>query len=310
MPVEYYGDPAESLKAPKLYIEDGLDESPIKAPICFQTVRPMGEDGNIRDQRPDAAINMRYAHTLDLPQLIQRPTPVYGRAIIVGGAPSIHQELEHIRQLAADPANAVFAVNWSHTWLIQNGIIPKACVFFEIDSEPDTVLKAAHPDCTYFICSHCNRNSFDMLKDHKRILWHSIPNSPGEQDVYNELYAGQPMVGGGIGTFTRTLSVALFVGFRHFDIFGCDSSFPDDGITHADGYDTPMDSKKDGFYTYARDDKTGEVKRFRTLGYLALQQAEFQEYCKINHQFFSCRIYPEDTLLGWTHRHLHPEQYL
>lgn len=308
MPVNYSGDPDESMKGPKIVWDDG-EGNPIKAPIVFRTVRPDDGTGKERDQRPDAVKHMKYAHTLNLPQLKQRPLPRLGRAVIVGGAPSIHSQLENIRKLAADSSNAIFAVNWSHTWLIENGIIPKACVFFEIDSEPDTVLKRAHPDVTYYICSHCHENTFDMLKGYKRVLWHSIPNSPGETECHEELYPTEPMVGGGIGTFTRTLSVALFLGYRHFDIFGCDSSYPDNSKTHADGYETPMDDKKDGFFVYARNDANGDIKRFKTLGYLALQHEEFKEYCLQNHQFFSCRVYPEDCLLGWSHRATYPDQY-
>ena len=37
---------------------------------------------------------MRYAHSLNLPQLIQAPLPRRGTAIIVGGAPSVKDNLE------------------------------------------------------------------------------------------------------------------------------------------------------------------------------------------------------------------------
>jgi hypothetical protein len=308
MTVNYNGSLEEAMKATKLVIFDELNENPVKTPIVFKTVRPAGEDGTERDQRPDAVNHMRYAHTLGLPELQQRPLPRYGRAIIVGGAPSIQSELDNIRELSKDPNNAIFAINWSHTWLLQNGIIPHYCVFFEIDAEPDTVLKNAHPDVNYYICSHCHERTFDMLKDYKRVLWHSIPNSPDEHECHNELFPESSMVGGGIGTFTRTLSIALFLGFRNLDLFGCDSSFPDDGITHADGYETPVTASKDGFYVYARHDVTGNVRRFRTLGYLALQVEEFKEYCLCNHQIFTCRVHG-DSLLRFTHESTYPDQY-
>lgn len=307
MPVNYNGSLEEAMAAEKLFINDGQG-NPVKAPIVFKVQKPDDGQGGFRDQTFDAAKNMRYAKSLNLPELKQRQLPRYGRAIIVGGAPSIKNQLEEIRALAADENNAVFALNWSHTWLIKNGIIPKGVVFFEIDAEPDTVLENSHPDTTYYICCHCHQKTFDMLAHRKRVLWHTPPNSPAEEEVAKEIFPNVAVCGGGISTFTRTITVALFLGYRHFDLFGCDSSFPDDGDTHVDGYETPMDAEVDGFYVYARDEKAGIVRRFRTLGYLALQHEEFKEYCLANHAAFSLKVHG-DSLLQWSHMRMFPDQY-
>ena len=290
-----------------LIIDDG-DGNPLKLPIRFVTQKPSDSEGNLRDQTGDAARNMRYAATLNLPKLPKRLTPRLGRCIIVGGAPSIKDHLEEIRELSKDPNNAIFAINWTHTWLIENGIVPDGCAFFEIDAEPDTVLKAAHPETTYFICSHCDQKTFDSLEGYERVLWHSYPNSPGEEEVSNEFFPNADYVGGGISTFTRTISIALYLGYRHFDLFGCDSSFPDEGKTHVDGYETVMKADVDGFYVYARNETTEEVRRFKTLGYLALQVEEFKAYCGANHHTFSLRVHG-DSLLQWTHKRMWPDQY-
>lgn len=290
-----------------IHFPDGEGDD-LKAPILFHVKRPDGPDGKERDQTLDAAAHMRYAKTLNLPELFQFPRPRFGRAIIVGGAPSIKDHLEEIRELSKDPRNAIFAINWTHTWLINNGIIPRGCVFFEIDAEPATILENAHPDCTYFICCHCHPKTFDMLKGYKRVLWHTHPNSDLEDQVHNEIFPNSHLCGGGIYTFTRSITVAMFLGYRHFDIFGCDSSFPDDGNTHVEGYETVFDAKVDGMFVYAQNSDTKEVRRFKTTGALALQVQEFVEYCKRNHQFFSLRVYG-DSLLRFSHEMAYPEQY-
>ena len=281
-----------------------------KKPLIFKVVKPSKTDGTMWDQTGDAANHIRYALTLGLPQLRRRARPRYGRAIIVGGAPSIKDHLEKIRALAADKDNAVFALNWSHTWLIENGIVPRGCVVFEIDSEPESVLKTLHPDVTYFICSHCHEKTFDALKGFKRVLWHGPPNSPAEEVVHKELIDVIPgeLVGGGVSTFTRTISVAMFLGFRHFDLFGCDSSFREEEGTHVDGYQTIMDKETDSLYVYAKSPKTGEVRRFKTLGYLAFQQEEFKMLCECNHAYFSMYVHG-DSLLRFTHEEMFPDQY-
>lgn len=279
-------------------------------PIKYELRKPLDLDGLYRDQTADAAANMRYAATLDLPEVKFRNTPRFGRAIIVGGAPSVQDHLDQIRTLAADPDNSIFAINWTHTWLIQNGIIPKGCVFFEIDAEPDTVLKAAHPDVTYYICSHCSPKTFDSLQGFKRKLWHSPPNSPAEVIVHDELFPKSYLIGGGVGTFTRTMTLAMTEGYRALDIFGVDGSFPEDSpSTHVEGYETANDVKTDAFDVIAKSttDST-KIRKFKTVGYLALQVDEFQEYCRVNHQHFACRIYG-DSLMRFAHENYFPSQY-
>lgn len=279
-----------------------------KFPINIQLVKPTKEDGSTWDQTQDAANHMRYAHSLNLPELEQKILPRRGSAIIVGGAPSVKNHLEELKTLSKDPSNYIFAINWTHTWLINNGIVPHGLVCFEIDVEPGTVLKTAHPDVTYYICSHCDQKTFDQLQGFKRVLWHSVPNSEAESKVKEELFANSPTVGGGVVTFTRTLIIALFLGYRNFEVFGCDSSYPEDENTHVDGYETLMNDEKDGFYVYARNNTTNDVQRFRTIGQLTLQHEEFKEFCRVNHGFFTMRVHG-DGLLSWSHRQMYPSMY-
>ncbi len=106
------------------------------------------------------------------------------------------------------------------------------------------------------------------------------------------------------------MTVGLHKGFRHFDLFGCDSSYPPTGKSHVDGYETIMDAQTDGMELSARDDSTGEMRKFRTLGYLALQVEEFKLYCQANHMMYSLRVYgDEHSLLKFTHERMFPDQY-
>lgn len=294
-------------KVPKFdVVEDGQQKTCL--PIRFNVIKPKDGEGQSRDQTGDAAKNMRYAATLDIPQLKMADRPLPGRAIICGGAPSIKQQIPKIKKLKEDPDNKLFALNWTHTWLLNNSVRPDATVFFEIDAEPDSILQAAHPDVTYYICSHCDHRTFDSLKGFKRVLWHSPPNSPGEEVVAKELFDGQLQVGGGISTFLRTASIALAMGYRNLELFGVDSSFPDDSLsTHVAGYETANSVESDSFFVYAKDDKDN-VKRFRTVGYLALQVEEFKEYCRLNHSMFALRVHG-DGLLPFVHRVMYREQY-
>lgn len=309
MTFSYHSTEVAPTKLPKLIVlEDG--QPVVNYPIRFETTKPIDHTtGKTRDQTNDAARNMRYAATLGLPEVAMRQAPRMGRAIILGGAPSLKAHLDEVKALAADPDNELFAVNWTYAWLLENGIVPHNCVMFEIDPEPDSVLIKAHPDTTHYICSHCHQKTFDSLANFKRILWHSIPNSEPEVEVAEELFKDSAQCGGGIGTFTRTMTVALYLGFRQMELFGVDGSFPDDATsTHVDGYETTNDVKTDSFYVYARHEPSNTVRRFKSVGYLALQVAEFQEYCRVNHHAYALRVHG-DGLLKFVHQNTYPDQY-
>jgi uncharacterized Rossmann fold enzyme len=294
-----------------IVVDNGSGTPETIFPVRFHTDKPSDAEGKPRDQTIEAAAHMRYAATLPIPHLEKRQLPRKGTAIIVGGAPSIKKYLEEIRKLSQDKNNEIFAINWTHTWLIQNGIVPNNTVFFEIDAEPDTVLKQAHKDCTYYICCHCHPKTFDDLAEFKRVIWHTPPNSQIEREAADELWPNNEwQVGGGISTFTRTITVALYRGFRDFELFGCDSSYPMNSQSHVEGYETVMKDENDGLDMFAKDERTGEIRKFRTLGYLALQVEEFKLYCQANHGIFTLRVNgDEDSLLKYVHSTMFADQY-
>jgi len=264
--------------------------------------------GEQRLQFEDMANNMRYAHSLNLPQLEIGEFKGDARAILVAGGPSVEGQLEKIRELALVPGNVVFAVNWTHTWLINNGIIPHGLVLFEVDAEPLSLMETLHKDVTYYICSHCNRGTFDALDGYKRILWHINPQDELTTKVREELFSDRPHLGGGSCTFVLTVSLALCLGYRYFDVFGADSSYPDEN-THLSGYPAAVTDKEDRLDVFARNPLTGEVRKFKSVGYLAHQVDEFAKYCVHNHPFFKMRMYG-DGLLQWQHRIMYPGEYL
>jgi hypothetical protein len=262
-----------------------------------------------RDQTQDAADHMRYAATLGLPKLTINPGSLPGRAIVVGGAPSVKDYLDQIRLLAADPDNAVFALNWTHNWLIANGIVPHGCVMMEIDADPCQILDHPHPDVTYYIASLCFPQTFIGLEGYRRVLWHAGQDEEKQERALAELFPGDTKIGGGCTTFTRTLNIALVLGYRSFDLFGVDSSFPLDAkSTHVEGYPADTTPKADGIEIWAKNEDTGMVRNFRTVGYLAQQAEQFRLWCRTNHPLFRMRVHG-DGLLRFIHEQNHPEQY-
>lgn len=270
-------------------------------PIEFKLYQP-------RDQTGDMCRHIEYAATLNLPRLSDVGERKAGKCIVVGGSPSAADFLDDIRALAADPANAVFACNWAHTWLIRNGIVPHGCLMFEIDADPCQILGNTHPDVTYYVCSHCHTTTFDGLKNNKVVLWHAPPETPRAEQLLNENFAGDLLIYGGVTTFMRTLSVALALGWGDFHLFGVDSSLPEDAkSTHFEGYPTDV-SLADVMDIWPVHHETGKQGHFKTVGYLAQQVDHFQDFCQRNHSLFKMRVYGEG-LLRFVHEANHPEQY-
>jgi hypothetical protein len=155
--------------------------------------------------------------------------------------------------------------------------------------------------------------TFDQLlakvPKHNVFIWHMTPDNELGAETFKELFPNQPMIGGGIATFLRSISLACCLGYRDYDLFGVDSSYPDDSAsTHVEGYPAITKPDVDGIDIWCRDEKTGDVRRFRTVGYLAMQAEEFKQYCRKNHHLFRMKVHG-DGLLPFIHRHMWPGQY-
>lgn len=261
------------------------------------------------DQVEDAVRHIKHAATLGLPELMFYE-PTQGRCIIVGGAPSAKDHIAEIKALAADPSNAVFALNYTHNWLLENGVVPRGCLLFEIDADPTRILEKPHPDVMYFVCSLCHPGTFSGLEGSHITVWHAATDENKVAAVHEAFGPNAILVTGGATTFLRTIGLAIVLGFRKFDIFGCDSSFPQNATsTHFEGYPAETKPDVDGFEIEARCDRTGDAKRFRTVGYLCEQAEHFRLFCQANKPAIADMRVHGDGLLRFIHEHDFPQFY-
>lgn len=149
-----------------------------------------------------------------------------GRASLVGSGPSIHDTWP---ELTGD----VFAVNQAIGFLLERGVVPKFAMLWDA---ADIVEKFAvpHPDITYLVGSRCHPKVFERLKDCKVIVWHA----GGDHNIatlLDEKRVPEPMIAGGSAGITRGLYLVNSLGYCDIHIFGADSSYSDDGKTHANG---------------------------------------------------------------------------
>lgn len=252
-----------------------------------------------RSQIKEALKHIRLSKARNLPQFHKQPDRP-GKCVIVGAAPSVKRYVEDIRAYAADPRNAVFAVNETHDWLIDQGIIPHGAVVFEVSKELLHLFKRPHKGVTYYISSMCHPSQFRALAGHRMLVWHPISDVQEHVKAMLE-YPAFNLIGGGSTTLLRTLPIGQELGYHDFEMYGADSSFSDD--SHLSG-----NSEDNGPPLSAVVVFDGKQTEFKSFAYLIRQADEFRDYCLHNHHKFRLRVHG-DGLLPFVHRTLFPSMY-
>jgi hypothetical protein len=257
------------------------------------------------DIREKRLARLKYASEQGIKPLIH-VKPHWGSAIIVGGGPLVVNFVNDIKRLSENPYGIVCSLNGAHQWLINQGITPNIHVLFEDDIEcvEDSLGGPPCKGTVYYICSHCDQNIFNQLKDHKRVIWHPDLDIPEYREAIYNLFPGQFLVQSGYVTFFRTLSLAIILGFKDFDLFGVDCSF-DGESDHLEGY--KWADREEKINMWGRDDRTNELRHFRSNGSLAYQAYEFLNFCDTH--TVGLRVHG-DSLLRHIHKGRYPQMYL
>lgn len=262
---------------------------------------PLEARGTWEDVREETLEKLKFFSQQCIPHLPEIP-PHDGKAAIIGASPQVADFVEEFKNHEV----MKFSINGAHDFLIKNGIIPNAQVLFEPDIEDPRISLGGEPhkEVIYYICSHCHQNLFHGLDGYKRVLWHCFNGPEDYKSTFSELFPDEFMVGGGHVTFFRTINIAIILGFRHLDIYGCDSSFRGANSHVGDYLTKPTEPEID---VWVGSHETS-FKKFHTLGTLAFQAHEFMKFCQANQEGLRIRIHG-DGLLGALHKLNFPEQY-
>lgn len=136
-------------------------------------------------------------------------------AIMCGSGPSLADHLEDVTALRRD--GHVFALNGTAAFLAKNDMIADYQVMVDARERTAELVGPAH---AHLFASQCDPACFDAKPN--AIMWHFIN---GELD--NQLPADEPghaQIGGAGSVGNCALSLAWAMGYRHFEIFGYDSS--------------------------------------------------------------------------------------
>jgi Protein of unknown function DUF115 len=273
-----------------------------RGPIAYEAVIPTK---TWYDSRVERIERLTYASKQRIPHLPQLE-PHNGVAAIIGASPSVVNHTEHIKKIKANEFNIVMPLNGAHNWLLKNDIIPSIHVLFEVDLEsPEQALGGPpHKDVYYYTCSHLHQNIFKALEDYHRVLWHCFDEPPEYQALVGRLFPGEFMVGGGHVTFFRSINIAIILGFRRFELFGCDGSFEGES-SHYEGYHSYAG---EGIMDVIAGGSGLPLRRFRTNPSLSFMTHEFLRFCEANQSALRIRV-NGNGLMRHLHQQTYPEQY-
>lgn len=170
---------------------------------------------------PDEQIqeNIKFAVSQNL-NMIQICKPAKERALMVSAGPSVQKYLDEIRSAKG----RIICVKHSHDLLIENGIIPWACILLDPRDHVQDFIENPHPDVHYIVASMVHRTTLERLieRNAKILVYHAMVGA-GEGDLIKQGF----FVGGGSCAATRGISVLHVLGFRKFTLYGFDSCYPE-----------------------------------------------------------------------------------
>lgn len=218
--------------------------------------------------------NIKSACALPLPWL-QGGHAVHDKhAVIIGGGPSLKNQLAEI-QRRQEEGQVVFSTNNTWKFLLENGIEPDYHVMSDARPENADFIPDNTNDTEGLYASQCAPEVFKF----KSTIWH--PFLQGIKEVIGPDERNYAVVGGGTTTGLKAIAIAFILGYRKFHLYGFDSSY-EEGNHHA--------------YKQALNDSSKVIEvivngiKFETSPWMVTQVDDFKELAPILVNDEGCEI--------------------
>jgi len=187
------------------------------------------------------AENMEANCKLDLPWFISEPYSNKKTICIVGGSPSLKDNIKDLKRRIRLGAK-VMSLNGSLKYLLSIGIKPDYhCQF---DGRPDNAdfLDNAPDGVEYLIGSMSHPSVLEKVKGKNVTLWHGGFDLDRQKKILKPYDATRPVmiIGGGTTVGLRAFYLAGYRGYKKLVVYGMDSSFK--GSDHH-AYSQPLNDK-------------------------------------------------------------------
>lgn len=189
-------------------------------PLAIDVAQFGSDESNIENIR----INLQRGLPEFAPTIVKND----GVFVIVGSGPSMPAQIDRIK-IEVDLGRPICAINGANDFLIENGITPDLFVTCDPRPMPQN-FKNPGQETIYLLASRCHPSSFERLKDHKVMLWHSWSHEKECAEL-----RGRLVVGGGTTSGLRAVNLGYVMGFRKFRLYGFDSCLKDKTVKRFTG---------------------------------------------------------------------------
>lgn len=201
-----------------------------------------------------------------------------GEIIIVGGGPSLTETVERIRAKKAAGAK-ILAINVSHDWLIERGIVPDYAMMGDAREWVDYI--TPRDDVKYILFSQVPEKTLERFIPFaaNTFIAHTdpvmLPIGCSGADLMRTAYPGRvfSIFSFGVTVGITSITACEMMGFESSECHGFDSSMRDDGTYHA--YKKPVEIG-DKYDICLTNSAGGEQRRFLVNGALETQLRELQ----------------------------------
>lgn len=195
---------------------------------------------------------------------VNQMQPHDGHAVIVGGGPSLKDNLEEIKWRQS-VGQVIFATNNTYNFLSDHGIIPQTHILLDARKENEEFVPKIGANALCYYASQVHPSSLEKARQngHDVILWHSMIDGIQELVFEDSCFIGAGLSSVGL----KAMALAYTLGYRNIHIYGLDSSYRE-GQHHA--YKQPLND----------DERILDVecngKIYTTASWMATQAEEFK----------------------------------
>lgn len=198
---------------------------------------------------------------------------------LVGGGPSIKQELDKIREFQAS-GFPILACGSSHDYLVDQGIIPDYCAVCDPDPITGEYLKRHNEKTQYFVALSCDPCIFELLKDRTVYVW-NCKSDEAAPFVAEEVKDHIDIIGG-CTVGLRSISIVMCFGYTNIHFWGFDSCMGSGDAHHAYEFETKVEevgvTYPIRFGDHANNVPEQDGKYYICSGYQLAQAVHFQQF--------------------------------
>jgi len=157
-----------------------------------------------------------------------------GDMIVIGGGPSVNQQLPKIKELKARGI-PVMCISRMYPWCVKNGLGPDFVASMDSTDEQELGFTDINPKAIHLMCSVTRPSLVDKLPKGTAYIWDNMDEIRVREIRQKHGYKVATVVQGGGSITFSCLSLGMNLGFGGFHVFGADCMFSDKDQTHAAG---------------------------------------------------------------------------